>query len=101
MIMVRSFLGSGIISAFYSYFLYTQRIRHLDYLAVSADAVDFRIHEAGKELYVQFQEQATLTASKELTGLIIIVGIIFLVYLVVRYLYLRLLTWLSPQVPVV
>ena len=92
MIMVRSFLGSGIFSAFYSYFLYTQRIRHLDYLAVSADAVDFRVHEAGRGIYVQFQEQATLTASKELTGLIIIAGIILLIYLIIRYFYLRLAT---------
>jgi DHA2 family multidrug resistance protein len=97
MIMVRSFLGSGIFGAFYSYFLYTQRIRHLDYLASSADAVDFRVYEAGKGIYAQFQEQATLAASKELTGLIIIAGIILLVYLVVRYFYLRLLTWLSTR----
>jgi hypothetical protein len=101
MIMVRSFLGSGIFGAFYSYFLYTQQIRHLDYLASSVDAFDFRVHGAGTELYVQFQEQATLAASKELTGLIIIAGIILLIYLVVRYFYLRLVTRLSPQTLVV
>jgi len=101
MIMARSFLGSGVAGAFYSYFLYAQRIRHLDYLAVHADAVDFQVREAGKGLYAQFQEQATLAASKELTGLIIIAGIMLLVYLITRYFYMKVIGWLSPPVPAV
>jgi DHA2 family multidrug resistance protein len=77
MILVRSFLGSGIITGIYSYLLYAGRIRHLDILAGNADAdAGFLIRPAG--YYRNMQAQATMAASKEMCGLIIIAGLVVL-----------------------
>lgn len=79
-IMVRSFLGGGIFSSLYNYFLYEQRIRHIDYLAGKIDQGNFLVSQQGalSDYYRNIQQQATLTASKELTGYIIIAGFIIL-----------------------
>lgn len=90
MILVRSFLGSGICSALYTYFLYARRITHLDYLAGNNDAGNFISKEQGTNYLISMQQQATLTASKELSGYIIIAGIALLVILVTRLAYHRL-----------
>ncbi|HEY4195046.1 MAG TPA: MFS transporter [Mucilaginibacter sp.] len=87
MLIVRSFLGSGIISALYSYFFYTQRIRHLNYLAGVNDGNNVFVQAEGRNLYIRLQEQATLTAAKEVTGFIIIAGFIWLTFLLVRFVH--------------
>ena len=93
MIIVRSFLGSGIFASLYTYFFYTQRIRHLNYLAELKDGTDAFAQREGPNLYVKLQEQASLTASKELTGLIIIAGSVWLMFLLMRYTYKRLTSY--------
>lgn len=86
MIIVRSFLGSGIISGIYSYLLYAGRVRHLDILAGSPDAdAGYLIKPAN--YYRNMQGQATMAASKELCGLIIIAGLIILVTIVFSHFY--------------
>jgi len=86
MILFRSFIGSGICSAFYVYFLYEQRIRHLDYLAGQNDGDNYISKVQGTSYYANIQQQATLAASKELTGYIIIAGLLFIGFLVTKYL---------------
>jgi MFS family permease len=80
MIIVRSFLGSGIFSGLYSYFLYAGRIKHLDHLAGLTAAGDYLADQrVGPEAYYQLmQQQAALTASKEMTGTIILIGLVIL-----------------------
>jgi hypothetical protein len=87
MLIVRSFLGSGILSALYSYFFYTQRIRHLNYLASVNDGNNTFVLGEGRNLFLKLQEQATLTAAKEVTGFIIIAGVIWLIFLFARYVH--------------
>jgi DHA2 family multidrug resistance protein len=87
MLIVRSFLGSGIFSALYTYFFYTQRIRHLEYLAGAKDANGFFEQGDKAGIYLKLQEQATLTAAKEVTGFIVIAGAVWLVFLLVRFLH--------------
>jgi DHA2 family multidrug resistance protein len=89
MLIVRSFLGSGIFSALYTYFFYTQRIRHLEYLAGAKDANGFFTQGYAGGLYLKLQEQATLTAAKEVTGFIIVAGIFWLTFLLIRYVHKR------------
>jgi len=86
MILVRSFLGSGIITGIYSYLLYAGRIRHLDILAGNADAdVGSLIRPAG--YYRNIQSQATMAASKEMCGFIIIAGLVTLAGIMVSHFY--------------
>jgi MFS transporter, DHA2 family, multidrug resistance protein len=86
MLLVRSFLGSGIITGIYSYLLYAGRIRHLDILAGNAAAdAGFLIRPAG--YYRIIQEQATMAASKELCGFIIIAGLVILAGIVFSHFY--------------
>jgi DHA2 family multidrug resistance protein len=81
MILFRSLLGSGVAAGIYSWLLYAGRVRHFDRLAGSseADAGGF-MRQAG--YYRTLQEQATLAASKELCGIIIIIGILLLAAMV-------------------
>lgn len=86
MILVRSFLGSGVVTGIYSYLLYAGRIRHLDILAGNADAdAGFLIRPAG--YYRNMQEQATMAASKEMCGFIIIAGLGILAAILVSHFY--------------
>lgn len=75
MIVTRSFLGSGVIAGIYSYLLYAGRVRHLDRLAGFVDAGDF---QRPADYYRTLQEQAALAASKELCGVIILVGLVLM-----------------------
>jgi DHA2 family multidrug resistance protein len=91
MIVVRSFIGGGIISALYSYFLYDQRVKHLDYLAGKIDANNYLANANGAaNLYRNMQVQATLAASKQLTGYIIIAGILILIIILTKYIFKKL-----------
>jgi MFS transporter, DHA2 family, multidrug resistance protein len=91
-ILVRSFLGGGIFSSLYNYFLYEQRIKHFNYLAGKIDKNDFIVTQQGTalEYYKNIQQQAVLTASKELTGYIIIAGFVVLAGILINAGYLQL-----------
>ena len=90
MIIVRSFLGSGIISGLYSYLLYAGRIRHLNILAGSRTA-DAGYLSKPSGYIRQINIQATLAASKELCGYIIMAGLMILAVIVFRHFIRRLL----------
>lgn len=91
MIVVRSFIGGGIIAALYGYFLYNQRVKHLDYLAGQIDAGNYIANTGGAgNLYRSVQQQAILTASKQLSGCIIIAGIVILIIVLTKYIFIKL-----------
>jgi MFS family permease len=91
MIVVRSFVGGGIIAALYGYFLYDQRVKHLDYLAGKLDANNYLANVNGAaNLYRNMQQQATLAASKQLTGYIIIAGILISIIILTKYIFKKL-----------
>jgi MFS transporter, DHA2 family, multidrug resistance protein len=90
MILVRSFLGSGIISGIYSYLLYAGRVRHLDILAGNV-AADVGNAPRVSWYYRDMQGQATMAASKEMCGIIVILGVIILAAILFSH-YLRLAT---------
>jgi len=86
MILVRSFLGSGIITGIYSYLLYAGRIRHLDILAGNADA-DAGYLFRPADYYRNMQTQATMAASKEMCGFIILAGLVILAGILFSHFY--------------
>jgi MFS transporter, DHA2 family, multidrug resistance protein len=86
MLLVRSFLGSGVASGIYSYLLYAGRIRHLDILAGNADTDAVRM-VATSGYYRNIQAQATMAASKELCGYIMIAGLVILTGIVFSHFY--------------
>lgn len=96
MIIVRSFLGSGIFTAAYTWFLYTGRINHLQHLAGLTEANDPLLKEQGQTFYRTMQTQATLTASKEMSGIIIIAGLVLVGLLIVRLVMQQLKSKLQP-----
>lgn len=88
MIIVRSFIGSGICGAMYGFWYYQERIRHFEQLALQTDQSSIPGGPAGVSNYfVSLQQQASLTASKELTGYIILGGLVLVGLLTVKYLY--------------
>jgi hypothetical protein len=89
MILVRSFIGSGICGGLYNFWFYQQRVRHFDRLAGMTDAAGL---PPGSPLnpadyFASLQQQASLAASKEITGWIIIGGLILSGSLTLRYVY--------------
>ena len=86
MILVRSFLGSGIISGIYSYLLYAGRVRHLDILAGNA-AADAGFAPKAAGYYRDMQTQAAMAASKEMCGFIIIAGLLVLAAIIISHFY--------------
>ncbi len=86
MILIRSFLGSGIISGIYAYLLYAGRVRHLDILAGNV-ATDLGYAPKVSWYYRDMQGQATLAASKEMCGFIIIVGVLILAAILFSHYY--------------
>jgi hypothetical protein len=88
-IIVRSFLGSDIFAALYGYWLHTQRVRHFDYLAGQVDGGNFLTGPPNSMInyYQQMQEQASLAAAKELTGYIVIAGVLLFVLLTARFIH--------------
>lgn len=80
MVIFRSFIGVGLFTGIYNYFIYAQRIRHLDVIASGSDAganvfQSARLVEAHNAILLQ---QASISALKELTGVLVICGIITL-----------------------
>lgn len=93
-ILIRSFLGGGVFSSIYGYLLYSERIKHFNYLAGLTDRNNFLAGQQGglSEYYKNLQQQATLTASKEITGYIIIAGCIILASILLNIFYQKLKT---------
>ncbi|WP_299516876.1 MFS transporter [Mucilaginibacter sp.] len=90
-VVTRSFVASGVFSGLYNYFLYASRIKHLSRLASVIDANDPLILQYGtNSAYANnIQQQATLTALKELSGYILIISLAFTIFLIGLYLYKR------------
>jgi DHA2 family multidrug resistance protein len=91
MILVRQFLGSGVFTSLYGYFLYVQRIKNFDHLVGLYATTNSMTNDQRNlgDVYGNLQEQATLTASKELSGYIIIAGIMLLMVLTARFYHRR------------
>ncbi|MBO9204371.1 MULTISPECIES: MFS transporter [Niastella] len=90
-VLVRSFLGPGVFSGLYGYFLYAERTRHLSKLASHIDANEPQVFAQGNipGFYQNIQQQASLTALKEISGTIIIFGLSVIFILIVINLYKR------------
>ena len=88
MILIRSFLGSGTFAGLYNYLLYSERLKHFSYLAGQLDGTDqWQKIQGGTDSYRNLQGQAILSASKELSGWIIIAGVALLIFIAVTYVY--------------
>ncbi|NVM66741.1 MFS family permease [Mucilaginibacter sp. SG538B] len=89
-ILIRSFLGTGVFTSIYTYFLYAQKIRHLEYLSGLIDANVFQSDKfQAPGVYTDtIQLQASLNAAKEITGDMVILGILIIIFLTIRLLYL-------------
>ncbi|AYL96576.1 hypothetical protein [Mucilaginibacter celer] len=99
MIVVRSFLGSGIFAALYGYFVYDERVKHFDYLAGQLDAGNHIVAMGGAATsYRALQQQATLAAAKQLSGWIIIAGIIIMAIVLTKYIFIKLKNKADAQV---
>jgi len=85
-ILFRSFLGSGFFSALYTYLLYVQRIKHFNRLVELAEVSTFQPTGTSgpADQFRYLQGQSILAASKELTGYIIIAGLLLVLLLIVR-----------------
>jgi DHA2 family multidrug resistance protein len=78
MIITRSFLGSGIFTGIYSYLIYAGTVRHIDRLADLTATGDYVQSELPAAYLRTIQQQASLAAFKELTGWILLFGILLL-----------------------
>jgi DHA2 family multidrug resistance protein len=86
MIIVRSFLASGLFTAGFTYLLYTGKIRHLNSLAELLDrSWRYRWNggAAARGYYAFMQRQAYLGAVKELTGSVILLGLAIVIGLLI------------------
>jgi MFS transporter, DHA2 family, multidrug resistance protein len=88
-LIVRSFLGPGVISGLYSYFLYAETKTHLSALANEIDANDSLIHQHEDFMgyYQYILQQGNLTALKEISGSVIIFGLFIIILLIVTLVY--------------
>lgn len=88
-VIVRSFLGPGVFSGLYNYFLYTERTRHLSALANHIDANEPQVLVQSNiaRFYQNIQQQASLTALKEISGTIIIFGLSVITILMIIHIY--------------
>lgn len=91
-IIVRSFVGSGVFAGVYNYLLYAERIRSFNRLASGTDSSNPFLKQTNQpqELYVRLQQQSVLAASKELSGYIVITGLLLLLILLISYGYIKL-----------
>jgi hypothetical protein len=80
MIIFRSVLGRSIFTGLYSYFPYAGTVRHIDRLAgLTASTATFPQTPPNTALSLQtISQQASLSASKELTGAILIAAAVLL-----------------------
>jgi len=88
-VAVRSFFGPGIFAGLYNYFLYAERTRHLSRLAGSIDANEPMVLQYADVtgFYRNILQQAHLTALKEISGSIVIFGLVVVAVLVAIFVY--------------
>ncbi|MET0636736.1 MAG: hypothetical protein ABWZ25_11970 [Chitinophagaceae bacterium] len=83
-LVVRSFLAVTVFGGVYNYLLYAQQWKHINYIGGLTDTSQFRPGSPVASEYSRLLEaQATLAASKELTGYIIIAGIFVSVLVII------------------
>lgn len=94
-VIIRSFLSSGVMSGIYNYTLYAQRVKHLNYLASLSEGNEILLKSGAESgsFYRNIQTQATLTASKEISGYIIVSGFVLVLILLAVNLYQRANRW--------
>ncbi|WP_145331424.1 hypothetical protein [Sphingobacterium siyangense] len=88
-ILFRSFLSGAVFSGIYGYLLYAGKIKHLERLVYDTGNPTLVEGQTMQQLQKSLQIQSTLTASKELTGYIIIFGIVLISILLLVYTYKR------------
>jgi len=88
-LIVRSFLATGVASGLYNYLIYAHTNTHLSTLASQIDANDPMLLQQGNfaGYYKYILQQANLSALKELSGSIIIFGLSIVVILIVVQAY--------------
>jgi DHA2 family multidrug resistance protein len=89
LVMVRSFLAPGFFSGFYNYYVYAEKTRHLTKLASGIDAYDPLVlqHTDLNGFYRNIQTGASLGALKEISGAIIVFGLLVITILIVINVY--------------
>jgi DHA2 family multidrug resistance protein len=87
MVITRSFLGSGIFTGLYSYFIYAGTVRHINNLAGLTAATAYVQNESPAAYLRTIQQQASLAAFKELTGVILLFGVLLLVTIALIIVY--------------
>lgn len=90
-LIVRSFIATGVASGVYNYFVYAGTNRHLSNLASAIDAQEPLVPQQANftEYYKFILQQANLAALKELSGNIIIFGLGVVALLAIVYVYLK------------
>ena len=92
MVITRSFVGSGIFTGLYSYFIYAGTVRHTDRLADLTATGDYIQNETAAAYLRTIQQQASLAAFKELTGWILLFGMLVLACLAISIIFRTLIT---------
>jgi DHA2 family multidrug resistance protein len=87
MIITRSILGSGVFTGLYSYFIYSGTVRHMDRLADLTASADYVRNQTPAEYVRTITQQATLASFKELTGIILLIGVLILAIILISILY--------------
>ena len=87
--MVRSFLAPGLFSGLYNYYIYAGRTRHLSLLASGIDANEPQVlhNNDTRAFYRSIQTEASIGALKEISGTIIIFGLLVIIVLIIVYVY--------------
>jgi MFS family permease len=92
-LIVRSFLATGVTAGLYNYLIYADTNRHLSMLASQIDANEPMVMQQGNfaGYYKYIVQQANLTALKEISGSIIIfgLGVVILLSVVMAYRKIR------------
>jgi hypothetical protein len=87
MVITRSFLGSGIFTGLYSYLIYAGTVRHIDRLADLTATGDYVQSEPPATYLRTIEQQASLAAFKEMTGWILLFGVLVLACLAISITY--------------
>ena len=87
MVITRSFLGSGIFTGLYSYLIYAGTVRHIDRLADLTATGDYVQSEPPAAYLRTIEQQASLAAFKEMTGWILLFGVLLLACLAISITY--------------
>lgn len=92
-LIVRSFLATGITAGLYNYFVYAGTNSHLSGLAAEVDANDPMIwqHASFAEYQQDIVRQASLAALKEISGIIIIFGLAVVILLITGMAYRKIM----------